>query len=342
MLITRPHITPLDIDLAEINGGSSHPAQFEGRTREGQRIFVHYRGGCLRVTRYEASADPEGSATGETLIEARIGPPLHGNMLLEQACDLAGLTVQGQRLELSDEARWRAADEADILDWSGRTTYWVRPVVTTEEGERAFVEALVRRFPDLHLLDIAWHDYSKRRYLRRSSVDGCKYGATLAFGGSAASLDRILTSDHVSVRDLAEAFRQTAHFGVSRHRLRRFEVRPAVDPPPSLEEQFSQTVGRPIGLADVMNGTLTTSVATNSPEGARFLSELSTVFDAHFARDAEMVELKTATVSTASHELWYSRDLIDWCADAPDRYIEAYRYFDDMDGPVGWRPRRTG
>ncbi|MCQ8780088.1 hypothetical protein NQU49_26175, partial [Escherichia coli] len=89
------------------------------------------------------------------------------------------------------------------------------------------------------------------------------------------------------------------------------EVRPAVDPPPSLEEQFSQTVGRPIGLADVMNGTLTTSVATNSPEGARFLSELSTVFDAHFARDAEMVELKTATVSTASHELWYSRDLID-------------------------------
>ncbi len=65
----------------------------------------------------------------------------------------------------------------------------------TEVGEWAFMKALARRFSDMHILDIEWHSYSKRRYVRRSSFDDCKYGATLAFGGSVATLKRILTSD---------------------------------------------------------------------------------------------------------------------------------------------------
>ena len=111
MFYSRPNLRSLGIDVVKIDGGGSCPAQFEGETADGRHVYIRYRGGRFSVDCGEGWG-----------INASIGPYLHGSMLLEQACDLAGITVRGERLTLSEEKFREAAEQEWILDWSGRTT----------------------------------------------------------------------------------------------------------------------------------------------------------------------------------------------------------------------------
>ena len=163
MFYTRPTLAPLGIDLCKIGGGGSCPAQFYGRTAEGRPTYIRYRGGRFSVSIGDVGA-PE-HETPTKLLDAVIGPTLHGDMLLEQACDLAGLTVRGERLVLSDEKREAAAEKSNILDWSGRTTYWVRDLVMTEDAGRCFVETLARKVGEPVFFDVTWKGGRQYRIL---------------------------------------------------------------------------------------------------------------------------------------------------------------------------------
>lgn len=126
---TPPKIEPLGLDVEVLDGGGSCPAQFWGRTHDGEEVFCHYRGGHLEV-----------KINSQTILAARIGPPLHGVMTREQLCHCAGITISGQQLPL------RSHDDLDregASDFSGATSYfdvWVESTTSTQKRLLALLQ----------------------------------------------------------------------------------------------------------------------------------------------------------------------------------------------------------
>ncbi|MDT8853448.1 hypothetical protein RNZ50_00045 [Paracoccaceae bacterium Fryx2] len=76
-----PEVPPsLNLDLRELDGGGSCPAQFHGATHDGRSVHVRYRGRCLRVDIAKASGDD--AIHGTNGLDVLIGTPLDGTMIL--------------------------------------------------------------------------------------------------------------------------------------------------------------------------------------------------------------------------------------------------------------------
>ncbi|MBI3198374.1 MAG: hypothetical protein HYZ40_12890 [Rhodospirillales bacterium] len=204
MFFSRPNLKPLNIDLISIEGGGSRPSQFWGQTVDGRAIYIRYRGGHFGVE----CGDVE-------LIDAYIGPGLHGDMLLEQACDLAGLTVLGKRLVLSEEKRLEAAENGPILDWSGRTTYWESNFQFAPAHALRFFDELQLRYPSGALLEnyiastpLQPHSLFRGCHLHKRLSD-CPSEGAVTFGGAPDNpkIIGLVESSDVKLKDLAAAFR---------------------------------------------------------------------------------------------------------------------------------------
>jgi hypothetical protein len=116
----RPEVPTLGLDLAEFRSG---PAFFsKGFTAAGRPIWAKYRAGWLTV----ALEQPD-----EELLSVQIGPMFHWGMAAEQVCDLAGMTLRGERPVVTPEA----IQKAQGMDWSGATTHLWQYVRVTSEGE---------------------------------------------------------------------------------------------------------------------------------------------------------------------------------------------------------------
>ena len=123
MIYGRPSLPQIDLDLAEVSGGGSCPSQFYGKTADGSSVYLRYRGGSLRIDKGEPGVAFDVGTMTE-IYRARIGPPFHGDILIEQICDLTGVTVRGERLSLSEEKWARESDDVDVIDFSGRRKYF--------------------------------------------------------------------------------------------------------------------------------------------------------------------------------------------------------------------------
>jgi hypothetical protein len=337
LFYTRPHLEPLGLDLATIDGGGSFPVQFYGRTVDDRPVYIRYRNGWFSVECGEV-----GASEGETrvLLEANIGPHLHGEMLLEQACDLAGITVRGKRLVLSDEALRIAREKESILDWSGRTTYWVRDLLVTPEGGQALFERLAARHPDIRIVETWWErasNESRKMKRKRSLRDGvleCRGHVTFGIGVDRTRLDEVLGNDHSPV-GLDDAFAHTVHFTFH-----------WADPiwSNTTRPRFFETLAPEIFInGSELGGRLITQFATADPQGRAFVESVVAVADACFDNRIETVDLATRqVVGTMTHHCWYSVDLRERCREQSGRFIgwwvegtgEALRY-------LGFRPAMT-
>lgn len=212
MFFSRPNLKSLDIDLISIEGGGSCPSQFWGQTADGRSLYIRYRGGNFSVE----SGDVK-------LIDACIGPGLHGDLLVEQACDLAGLTVRGKRLVLSEEARFEAAEHGPVLDWSGRTTYWERHFQGAPAHALHFIDTLQLRHPRGVLLEIYFESLPLKgkdtrglfRACRlRNRLSECPDLGSVVFGVEAddRKIAGIAESRDVKLSAVATAFRYSMHF----------------------------------------------------------------------------------------------------------------------------------
>ena len=266
MYYTRPNLTPLELDLMSING-ISHGARFWGRTRDDRPLYIKYDNGCFSVERGDVGADD--NAPMESLLEVYIGPNLHSSMLLEQACDLAGLTVRGERVPLSEERRLAAAEREPIWDWSGRTTYWARELQMTKAGGLKFAETILRNFPDSQLL--AWTpDFRHRVLQRRYTLAGCEHGVVLGFGSDRLREGALLSSRDVQSADLANAFAHVVGFGFQPSDFRS-----------RIKYPFSETdeAGIQIQGDFKLDGWLNTCFATADPHGKAFVERIVAVAD---------------------------------------------------------------
>jgi hypothetical protein len=325
LFYTRPDLAPLGLDLAHVHGGGSLPAQFFGRTVDHRPVYIRYRNGWFSVECGEVGASDREPM--RTLIDANIGPYLHGDMLLEQACDIAGITVRGKRLVLSEEALRVAREEGPVLDWSGQTTYWIRDLLVTPEGGQAFFEALAARHPDILVVETWWErsdvvQKMKRKRSMRKSVLECRGGVTFGVGADRARLDELLASEPSLVGGLDQAFAHAVGFT--------FQWANPVWSKATRPRFFEELPADIVIAGSELGGRLTTKFATADPQDRAFVESVVAVADACFDNRIETVDLATRqVVGTTTHPFWYSVDLRGWCRETTGRFI-------------GWRDEGTG
>jgi hypothetical protein len=264
MFFTRPKLPPLGLDLVTIDGGGASPSQFDGRTADGRDVYIRYRGGHFSV-----------HLDSKAVLEAVIGPPFHGDMLVEQACDLAGLTVQGERLVLSEERLRETAEERPILDWSGRTTYWERWFETTKERGLKFFDIVKKAHPDCLLIEMTFSQDYRRLCRLQETLSQCGEdgdgAVTLGVGAQPRRVAALLSSSNYRLADLAGAFAHTLYFGF-RHR----------DPRNRPPYPFSDAAAGDGSAATLLLGNLKSQFTTGDPVGRAFVEEVVAAADACF------------------------------------------------------------
>jgi len=351
MYYKRPNLPQLGIDLVEAHGGGSCPSQFYGRTADGRQIYMRYRNGWLEI--WEGT---DSDLFQRELLRAEFGPPFDGDILLEQVCDLAGITIRGEKQFLSD-AEWRAAaQEGPVMDWSGRTTYWARDVLISPEGGERLAGALAAAFPDLLILESIWlQDPLRRVFQRRKTVGECKNGALFCWGAQAQKSrwpawlgggahdrkrKRLIAGEQVEIADLDRLFKHYLSM-----RIQWNDLPPRRDWRESLGVETPEADRMPDHIElprfELLSG-FKTKFATADPDGARIVQQLVEIIDQCFSTWAEDVDLETGKVVGGPREMrWYSHDLRDWCEAAPNRFLFWHPPKEDLPYKIGVRPCRA-
>ncbi|CAH2605949.1 conserved protein of unknown function (plasmid) [Rhodovastum atsumiense] len=315
MFYTRPNIDPLNLDLVRLDGGGSCPSQFFGTTVDGRSLYIRYRNGWLSAE-WDVP-DCELSPGRKELVEAQIGPMFHGDILMEQVCDLLGLTFFGVTPPFTEEDRIKAADRSRILDWSGRTTYWEELLQVTKEGGTHFVKTLQAAFGDVTILEAGWR-HSGHAYIERASVEECERQATIGINADRARLHSILNSEHARLSDLRDMFSHVIDFRFdwnSRSDRERYVNHK------EFNSRFFEAFGNKSVLAERNFGIISGEFATNDPNSRDFVSRLYELIDACFSRQAAWVDPQGTLLRRLDRHSFHSRDLTEWCRRSPNHYI---------------------
>lgn len=316
MFYSRPQLPQLGLDLVEVDGGLGRPSQYRGRTSDGRPIFLAYDNGWLVV-----ATEDDRNRLGEELLSVQIGPNFNGDMLLEQICDLTGITLRGEKPALSDETWREAAERSWVLDWSGRTTYWVRNLHLSAEGGRHLARELAETFLDMRILEVHWDHggvESKRRYIPRRSISQCRRSALFGFGADPDKLQAMLARSHVPLAALDEVF---AH-----HVDLQFSW--GGDSDQSAIAALGARHGRRLALPEgQLQASIETQFATGDAAGRAFAQRLIEVMQRCFSPWVEEVDLATGeALGAPKQSTWSSFDLRDWCAASPDRFLDFYSF----------------
>lgn len=338
MFYTRPNLPQLGIDLVEAHGGGSCPSQFYGRMANGRQIYMRYRNGCLGI--WEGHDD---DLFEKELLSADFGPPFDGDILLEQVCDLAGITIRGEKPFLTEAQLREAAKQGPVTDWSGRTTYWIRDVLISPEGAQRLSDALTAAFPAMMILESLWRERPPRRvFVRRKSVRECARAAVFCFDAhepartcsawlgldpKARWLKQLQSGKQAPITDLDLLFAH--HLAL---RIRWNDVKLSGNTPESSDIELP---------GYELIGSLDTKFATNDPAGQEFARKLIATIDQCFSTWAEKVDLATGAVVGEPWETrWYTHDLREWCEAASNRFFWIHPAAESA-GDVGIRPRRA-
>jgi hypothetical protein len=171
---TPPRLEPLHLDVVSLGGGGVSPTQFYGQTSDGRNVYCRYRGGWLSV---HVSLEPGGDALGKgaTLLEAGIGPGVHGSLSLCQLCRYAGITIAGQSPPMPSESE---IAENGFRDLSGDTTFLDLWIESTEATALQLYDDIVNRIPDM--IGAQQLQTSQRQYsICRTSADAIGWDLSL-------------------------------------------------------------------------------------------------------------------------------------------------------------------
>jgi hypothetical protein len=338
MFYTRPNIPPLGLEFAEvIDYGGSCPSQFEAQTTDGRFFYIRYRGGQLSIRRdYRQGDAVDPNWEG---LDLRIGPPLHGDILFEQVCDLAGCTIKGRSPEQLRDAVRDKIDHSHILDFSGRFTYWHRPLLLSRQSAQTLVDRFALAMPDIHFIDIKWPE---QRWVQLEALSQCNGQATLCFGGSETALADLLSREADGPKHLYKAFSYVIRFY--------FGFR--WDDPPRVQERRPESpIARairpevefaygPWGELRASKGFLRTHIEAQDSNGRSFIEKIIAIVDSEFSNAVEAIDFATGESKGVQHiETWHSRDLAEWCRGDPNRFLSWWTSLDEKPPRnFGWKP----
>jgi len=343
MFYTRPILPELNLDLVEIRGGGFRDCRFWGTASDGRPIYIHYEAGELEI--FECSPAPDAEPQ-EVLLHAEIGPPWHGDITLEQVCDITGITVNGKRLTVSEEARRAAADRDPILDWSGRTAYWHQRLIATRRDMQNFIDALTRNRPDLRLLESVWPKPIKDHSLvERSSLADCEVFIWLACGGNDDSLRRLLSQEHVRMPELEDAFPYLVELwpdvfiSPSRNRAPADEGFFEVESPARVDPACPDIHLPSRKLYAEIRGAF----RLDNEESQEFINTVLAAASATFANEIERIDVASGEViDTGECDAWFGHDVRDLCLAGPNRYVRSRYESVPVRRAIGWKPMKGG
>lgn len=327
MFYTRPKIVPQNIDLIRLDGGGSYPSQFNGITSNGRDLDIYYRDGWLKAyVTFPNQPEVIDQPVYEELINQKIGPWYHGNILKEQVCDLLGLTLFGTTPSLTEDDRLAASDEHDWnFDWSGRTTYWDEDLHVTKAGGEHFVDALRAEFQDLRILDVQYTESrqhpgltgSKRQFVQRNTISRCNHTAMLGINPNLERLDTLLQSYNSRFTDCRAAFDHVIEFGFDWDRRPDQEIRFFA----GYNSKFFDAFGASAIVADRSAGLIRGEFATDDSRSAEYVARLYEVINSCFTRRAAFVDPDGTVLQLFDTDSLNSLDLVEWCRQSPNHYF---------------------
>lgn len=144
---TPPKLKPLNLDLMELSGGGTMPAQYYGKTFDGREVYCRYRGGNLSV-RMGNVPEIDCFEDGEIILDKTIGPPLHGSISLHAFCNYAGITVNGKTPLNPELERDYEKHNGTNKDLSGNMVFYDVWLQSTNINQKNFIDAAIKQFPD--------------------------------------------------------------------------------------------------------------------------------------------------------------------------------------------------
>jgi hypothetical protein len=237
---------------------------------------------------------------------------------LEQVCDILGLTIRGATPHLADEDRIRAAEDGQILDWSGRTTYWEELIQVTPGGAIHFVGALQVEFHDLHILENTFQGH-RRVFMLRDSIAECEHWTTLGICPNQERLRLLLASDNATLADRDFAFEHIIDLG---HSLNVGKSDASTTNCQHFHSKFLTVFGDEAVLADGLRaGFVRAMFPTDAPKSIDFITRLQAVTDRCFSRRVAWVESHGHLLEIGEEHALHSRDMADWCRQSPRHFI---------------------
>jgi hypothetical protein len=328
MFFTRPNIAPLGLEFVEVRDyGTSCPSQFDARTEDGRDFYIRYRGGYLSI---------DGAA--ERLLDLRVGPPLHGDILFEQVCDLAGLTIKGRSPEQLQDVYRHKIDHYSILDFSGRVTYWHRPLLLSQQAAQTLVDRFGRAMPDICLINYKWPE---QHWVQVDSPGKGDWCAQLCFGINEMALGNLLSRRANSARELHDVFSHVVHFYFGfrwDEPQTAGERRPGTPIANAIGPEIKFAYG-PWGELRASKGHLKTHFVTQDSNGQSFMQKIIAIVDSVFSNAVEAIDFATGESRGCQQiETWYSLDLAEWCRADQNRFLSWFSTDEKPPHYYGWRP----
>ncbi|MEM7211133.1 MAG: hypothetical protein AAF479_04425 [Pseudomonadota bacterium] len=327
---------PLDLDLAELQGGGACPSQFYGQTHDLREVYVRYRYGTLRVYVADYPTD-EAYPDGRCVLEIDIGTDFDGRISLKQFCESFGVTINGSIPTETDPDAHRNAD------FSGETTYW-RPHLrqVTDATSRRIVQACRDALSDALILQEVRDD--------RFRLDSfLKVDATAIEGYSVWIIEGALDPDDVKISPEKELIPDWSQLRISAHCMLWKWPKPIYTH--HQRDKASRDLGRTLIVAGDVDQPPDIELAHNSlnlscafkteDEGKRAkLETISNRISAFLPVTAlERVDLASGQVLTVLNRP-LDPVIAEWCVAGPDRWLAVLR--DTPTSPwVGVRPSRT-
>ena len=314
MFTGKVDLPKITLDLVEVSGGGSCPSQFYGTASDGEEIYIRYRGGGLRIDK--------GGDDGETIYSETFGPRYHGDILIEQVCELTGITIKGESVQASPADFKRAeVNELSVRDFSGRTLYWDRYCHCSRTGLSPFVEKIMQHYPDAFLLEFRFDGTKQETCVieRRRHLAECDGFSN--FVAIARNEHQLRDALKLRGRDaLRTALASMRHVITLTHPWRARLQSSDLSSDDMLVTSLNHREHK------VLFGGAESSLRAEFPADDdayhRFMIDVNSIFDECFTNEIEIIDLKSGKkIRDDCSEDPYSPDLARWCRSSKNRFL---------------------
>ncbi|MFK4508114.1 hypothetical protein [Bradyrhizobium daqingense] len=311
---TPPKPVPLELDLVQLEGGGYAPAQFWGQTRDGQEVYIRYRGGHFSVT-LENGTDVEGETC---LLDVTIGPPFHGGMSVEQVCNYFGITINGIRPPLP--APGETLPEG-CKDLSGRTTFYDAWFSSGLDTQKRFLTAALAAFPGATLMQPIFDQFKTVGYRVCPTVETLTSDFSLiVLGELTENTIARLAHEPLWDRETGDCVIHLRTSGIQ-YPIRKYGNDDA--------ERLRGVLGRTIYVAgqvdDCLYGSFSVHSEFSTGDASRqsLLQKLDGLLDKFFpACQVDFFDLKTGQMEQEdSFVMHFDPAIVSWLDAGPDRWL---------------------
>lgn len=312
MFYSRPAIEPLGWDLVALPTPSGS-RNFVASTSDGHPLDFRFSSGWLIVERGDAGASADDQM--KEVLSMPIAPFGITDISAEQICDILGLTVEGDRPEASAVPAMRG------FDWSGRTTYWCSTHAMMSRDDAELLAAKIcDAFEGVVLLQPVWLWQPPRVRCRRVTflLPSDEY-VYFAIGCDSDRVARLASGDEIPLVEFDSAL-------IPKIYLMRTDHGEDLTGTRFIRERSATALALDYEVIHHRRYRIWVEYPTDDVGAQAMMARLLQLFDSHFCRGLELVDLETGeTIGEECEDeedtRSYSVPFSNWCRERPGRYL---------------------